>query len=129
VGQPTALVAAPLFLLYAGLGLAISRRRRAERVGPGMQGSGSFVRLQRAHGNAAEHIPLVLLGLFLLESTGGDRRLVLALGGVFVLARLAHASGIFIRSRHPLHYLGAATTYALEISLAFLLAMAFIRQR
>src|SRR4051812_25920450 len=68
-GMPfkTALVAAPLLLLIAGLGLAISMRRRREGIGPGMAGDVAFTRLQRAHGNAVEHSPMLLLGLLFLE--------------------------------------------------------------
>jgi uncharacterized membrane protein YecN with MAPEG domain len=124
----TALVAAPLLLLIAGLGMAISMRRRRERIGPGMAGDAAFLRLQRAHGNAVEHAPILLLGLLLLELLGtGSSRLVV-LGVTILVARGAHAAGIVLRPRHPLHFLGAALSYALEVAMAFFLVFAALRR-
>jgi uncharacterized protein len=120
----TALVAAPLLLLVAGLGMAISYRRRRERIGPGMQGDAAFARLQRAHGNAVEHVPLLLVALLLLELMGGGGALVTAIGAAILVARAAHAAGLVMRPRHPLHVLGAALTYALEVLLGWLLLYA-----
>jgi hypothetical protein len=102
--------------------MAISVRRRRDRVGPGMTGDTGFTRLQRAHGNAAEHIPPVLLGLLLLELTGFSRTAILVLGIAFVLGRFAHAAGIILRPRHPLHTFGGAATYTIEVALGVLLA-------
>jgi uncharacterized membrane protein YecN with MAPEG domain len=122
----TSLVAAPLALLVAGLGLQISRRRRRDRIGPGMTGDPSFVRLQRAFGNAVEHTPLVLLLLLMLELSGGSKVLVLGVGAALLVSRFAHAAGIILRPRHPLHFAGAATTYGLEVVLAILLVRAYM---
>lgn len=116
----TACVAAVLIFFVTVLALEISRRRFTQRIGPGMQGDSSFVRLQRAHGNALEHVPLVLIGLLLLELRG-ERGAVEALGVLFVLSRLSHAGGFLIRPRHPLHPLGAVLTYAVEVAIVALL--------
>jgi len=123
----TALVAAPLLLLIAGLGMAISMRRRREGIGPGMAGDAAFVRLQRAHGNAVEHAPLLLLGLLLLELLGAGPSRLIALGVAILVARGAHAAGILLRPRHPLHFLGGALTYTLEVAMAFFLVFAALR--
>ena len=117
----TALVAAPLLLLIAGLGMTISIRRRRERIGPGMTGDAAFTRLQRAHGNAVEHVPLLLLGLLLLELLGTASWQVVALGIAILVSRAAHAAGILQRPRHPLHALGGALTYTLEVVIACVL--------
>jgi uncharacterized membrane protein YecN with MAPEG domain len=117
----TALVAGPLLFFVAVLGIVISSRRRRERIGPGMAGDASFVRLQRAHGNAVEHIPLLLAGMLLLELMGAGGTLLAAVGVAILLARAAHASGLLLRPRHPLHFFGGALTYALEILLGCLL--------
>lgn len=120
----TALVAGPLLLLVAGLGLVISSRRRRERIGPGMPGDASFVRLQRAHGNAVEHVPLLIVAMLLLELMGGRGALVTAVGVAILVARAAHPAGLVVRTRHPLHVLGAALTYTLEILLGCILLYA-----
>jgi uncharacterized protein len=114
----TALVAAPLLLLVAGLGMAISQRRRREGIGPGMTGDPAFTRLQRAHGNAVEHVPLLLVALLLLELLGTGSGVIWAFGAAILLARLAHAAGIVLRMRHPLHFVGSALTYTLEVAMA-----------
>jgi hypothetical protein len=123
----TALVAAPLLLLIAGLGLGISMRRRRDHIGPGMTGDAAFTRLQRAHGNAVEHVPVLLVALLLLELLGASSSHLIALGVAIVVARAAHAAGIILRPRHPLHALGGALTYTLEIAMAFMLAFAVAR--
>jgi hypothetical protein len=117
----TGLIAAPLAIWMAALGMAISRRRFRGRIGPGMTGDESFTRLQRAHGNAIEHIPLVLVLLLLLELSGASPTLIYTLGGIFVAARIAHPIGLMTRSKHPLHIGGAAATYLLEFGLGVLL--------
>jgi uncharacterized membrane protein YecN with MAPEG domain len=124
----TALVAAPLLLLIAGLGMAISMRRRREGIGPGMAGDPTFTRLQRAHGNAIEHSPILLLALLLLELLGAGPSELTAFGVAIVVARVAHAAGIVQRPRHPLHIVGAALTYTLEVAMAFVLVFTALRR-
>ena|SRR5689334_23371509 len=124
----TALVAAPLLLLIAGLGVAISSHRRRQGIGPGMAGDVAFTRLQRAHGNAVEHSPMLLLGLLFLELLGARSPVLIAFGVAIVVARIAHAAGITQRPRHPLHVLGAALTYFLEVALAVYLVFAALRR-
>jgi|1185.fasta_scaffold01441_4 uncharacterized membrane protein YecN with MAPEG domain len=124
----TALVAAPLLLLIAGLGMAISMRRRRERIGPGMAGDATFIRLQRAHGNAVEHSPLLLLAMLLLELLGARSAALIAFGAAIVVARAAHAAGILQRPRHPLHTLGGALTYTLEVAMAVSLVLTAMRR-
>ena len=123
----TALVAGPLLLFVAVLGIVISSRRRRERIGPGMAGDASFVRLQRAHGNAVEHVPLLLVGMLLLEVLGAGAAMLTAVGAAILLARAAHAAGLLLRTRHPLHFFGGALTYTLEILLGCLLLSAAAR--
>jgi uncharacterized membrane protein YecN with MAPEG domain len=124
----TALVAAPLLLLIAGLGMAISMRRRRQGIGPGMVGDATFIRLQRAHGNAVEHAPILLLALLLLELLGAGPSELTVFGVAIVVSRAAHAAGIIQRPRHPLHIVGAALTYTLEVAMAFVLVFTALRR-
>jgi uncharacterized membrane protein YecN with MAPEG domain len=123
----TALVAAPLLLLIAGLGMAVTIRRRRQGIGPGMAGDATFNRLQRAHGNAVEHAPILLLALLLLELLGAGSSELIVFGVAIVVARAAHAAGIVQRPRHPLHVLGAALTYLLEVTMAVVLVFTALR--
>ncbi len=103
-------------------------RRRRDRIGPGMTGDAAFTRLQRAHGNAIEHVPVLLVALLLLELLGASSLQMVALGVAILVARAAHASGIILRPRHPLHTLGGALTYTLEIAMACMLVFAVARR-
>jgi uncharacterized membrane protein YecN with MAPEG domain len=124
----TALVAAPLLLLIAGLGMAISMRRRREGIGPGMAGDAGFIRLQRAHGNAVEHSPILLLALLLLELLRASPSALIAFGVTIIVARAAHAVGILQRPRHSLHALGGALTYGLEVAMAVSLVLTAVKR-
>ena|SRR5256885_5836670 len=124
----TAAVAAFLLLLVAGLGLRISLRRRREHIGPGMSGDAVFTRLQRAHGNAVEHAPLLVLAMLLLELLGASSAALVGFAVAIVVARAAHAAGIILRPRHPLHTLGSALTYALEVAMAMSLVFITLKR-
>jgi uncharacterized membrane protein YecN with MAPEG domain len=110
----TALAAGPVALLIAVLGIAISLNRLARRAtGPGFHG------LQRAHGNACEHTPLLLILLFLAETLHSPHWvLVLAAWGI-IAARLLHAVGLILArgGTNPLQFVGAGLTYTLEVGL------------
>lgn len=109
----------PATLLYGGLsallllalGFNVSRLRGAARAGPGAVPP-ELVRPVRAHGNAAEWMPVGLLLLLALELSGGPSRFALhLLGGGFLLARVLHAAGLYGRNR--LSVAGAGITYLL----------------
>jgi uncharacterized protein len=119
----TAALAAFLLLLVAGLGLRISLRRRREHIGPGMTGDAAFTRLQRAHGNAVEHAPLLVLAMLLLELLGASPAQLVGYAVAIVVARATHAAGIILRPRHPMHTVGGALTYTLEVAMAVSLAL------
>jgi uncharacterized membrane protein YecN with MAPEG domain len=66
--------------------------------------------------------------MLLLELCGTSSTALVALGIAIVVARGAHAARIVLRSRHPLHFAGAALTYALEVVLACMLFATFVRR-
>ncbi len=113
----SAWIAAPLMLLLTVLGLRISGLRvsGAARAAPE-----PFTRWQRAHGNAVEHVPFVMLLLFMLELARGGKAMILAIGVPFVLARLGHAYGTTAPRKWP-KFIGAAVTYAVELAVGVLL--------
>jgi uncharacterized protein len=119
----TALAAGPVAVLIALLGSTISLIRLAKRAsGP------RFERLQRAHGNAIEHVPLMLLLLFIAEALHAPRVLLLVAAVSIIVGRFAHAAGMLLRQArpHPLQFFGAGVTYLVESGLGVLvLALAF----
>ena len=112
--MPTAI---PVTLLYAGLtgllvlllGLNVSRAR-GRTVGVTTPLPPELVRPVRAHGNAAEWVPLGLVLLLALELSGtaGSGTLHLLGGGLF-LGRLLHAAGVLGRTK--LSLAGATLNY------------------
>ena len=111
-------ISVPVTLLYGGLnallvtllGLNVSRLRIATGALAGQPQPGALTLPVRAHGNAAEWVPLGLVLLLVLElSRPGGRFPLHLLGGSFFLARVLHAAGFLWRSR--LSVAGAALNY------------------
>lgn len=109
----------PVTLLYGGLnallvialGLNVSRLRIATRALPEQPEPKQLTVPVRAHGNAAEWVPLGLVLLLALEVSHPERRFSLhLLGGTFFLARVLHAVGFY--SRVMLRVAGATLNYA-----------------
>ena len=108
----------PITLLYAGLnallvialGLNVTRLRIVTRTDAGQPHPKELSLPLRAHGNAAEWVPLGLVLLLVLElSKSGSSFTLHLLGGAFFLARVLHAAGFY--GRTPLRVAGAALNY------------------
>jgi uncharacterized membrane protein YecN with MAPEG domain len=106
-----------LVILYFALAVNVSMTRGRTKTGIGMgsEASGPLVRAVRAHGNAAESIPIfVTLFLYFLMS-GAHGWIVWVVIGITV-CRVLHAAGMlastdFNKPPHPLRALGATGTY------------------
>lgn len=107
----------PATLLYGGLlgllfvvlsGLVSLERLRLKTRGPATAHP-SLYRASRAHGNLAESAALAVALLAVCELSHGDSRVVHALGGSYLLARLLHAPSWFIK-RPILRTTGATLT-------------------
>jgi uncharacterized protein len=111
-------IAIPVTLLYGGLnallvvvlGFNVSRIRIATKTLAGLPQPQELTLPVRAHGNAAEWVPLGLVLLLALELSGAVSPFSLhLLGGLFFLARVLHAVGFYSRTR--LTVAGAALNY------------------
>ena len=118
-------VPVPVTLLYGGLnallvtllGLNVSRLRGALGVGVGTPLPEELVRPSRAHGNAAEWVPLGLVLLLVLELSGAGTRFTLHLaGGTLLLGRALHAAGFLGKSK--LSTVGATLTYLVLLAMS-----------
>jgi len=97
-------------LLVTVLGGNVSRLRGKLQAGLGVPLPGDLVRPQRAHGNAAEWVPLWLALLVALELSGRVPQFWLhLLAGTFFGARVLHAIGFYRKSK--LSIPGAGLTY------------------
>lgn len=81
-----------LLLLY--LSLRVVGRRRSAQVSLGTGGDADLEVRTRAHGNAAEYIPVTMLGLFVLAAMDAPLWMIHAIGGVFTAGRILHAIGL-----------------------------------
>ena len=91
----TAIFAALLALVYAGLTVWVMLSRTSKGA---LQGDGGDEALQkriRAHGNFGEYVPLSLLVIGFYEGGGGNHGLVLALLWLLLIGRLLHPVGLF----------------------------------
>jgi len=95
----TGLYLAILALLYAVLGLQVSRLRRGNRV---LFGDGDNRQLRsaiRAHANFIEYVPIIVLMVALLEMSGTPALPVHLLMGTLLIARLLHPLGMYVGPR------------------------------
>ena len=124
----TGLYAGLLALLYGYLGFRVGPLR--SRLGISMfDGGDKQLGLEmRRHGNFAEYVPFTLLLLALIEMNGAPAAAVHALGGVLVLARIAHPIGLqWDKLNDPLRGIGAGGT-ALVMTVAAIWAIVqFVR--
>lgn len=112
-----------ILLMALGLYTAFGRLKHRQSLGHG--GSDELEMRMRRHGNLAEHAPIVLLTLALIEISGGDRRMVAALAVWLVAARLLHPIGLNTKGPTVPRFLGAASTFAIgAIAGLWLLAIA-----
>jgi len=84
-----------LGLLYAGLGMQVSRLRRGHRV---LFGDGDNIKLRsaiRAHANFIEYVPIITLMVAMLEMSGLGAMWVHLLMGTLLLSRLLHPLGMY----------------------------------
>ena len=113
--NPFLLCSAALVLLFAALSFNVSRMRLRRRKFPDVT-EAEVNKAIRAHGNAAEYIPLFVAMFLYLNSTQPSPGAFLV--GIAVLAtvsRFVHAAGMFriaaVTERHPLRFYGALGTY------------------
>ena len=92
--EAVALYSGLFVLLFVGLKLNAGRVRASEKVNFGEGGSDQMRQAMRVQGNAVEDVPITLLGLYGLAALAAPVMLIHALGGSFILFRLAHAFGL-----------------------------------
>lgn len=123
----TGLYAALVGLLMLGLAVRVMLLRRQTSIGLGDGGNRSVACAARAHGNAAEYVPLALILLLLLELNQTLPWLLHVFGIGLVVARVAHAMGL---SRtpgvSPGRVIGAALTLLVIAVMALMLIWQYV---
>jgi uncharacterized membrane protein YecN with MAPEG domain len=112
-------------LLYAALGLQVSRLRRGNRV---LFGDGDNIKLRsaiRAHANFAEYVPLIVLMVAILEMSGLPALWVHLLMAALLIGRLLHPLGMYVGPRTLQFQIcrvgGISLTLVVLVASAFLL--------
>ncbi len=89
-----ALYAALLVLMGVGLTYLVINQRRLKKIGIGDGGDKTAARMIRVHGNFCENAPFALALLILLPLLGASGWTIHAVGGLFLVGRIAHAVGL-----------------------------------
>lgn len=90
----TGLYAACLTLLYLVLAVRIIRLRWKHRVGIGSGNAEDLQAAVRVHGNFIEYVPLALILMAAVESSGVANGLLHGIGIALVAVRISHAIGL-----------------------------------
>jgi len=117
-----------LGLLLFGLGLAVSLTRgSAQRIiGYSDDPTDRLHKLCRAHGNAAEYVPILALLIYILGARGPSAWLTWTFVAA-TLFRYLHAAGMIfpasLAAPNPMRFLGALGTYVVGFVLAIALVV------
>lgn len=90
----TAFVAAVCALMLLITAIMTVRARLAAKIAFGDGGNARLVSASRSHGNLAEHAPIVIILLFLLESARANHMALMGIGALFLVGRVAHIVGL-----------------------------------
>ena len=108
----TGLYAGLFGLIVLALSFRVSMIRKNNKVGLGTGDNAKVQLAMRAHGNAIEYIPILLIMLATYELNGGISSIAHGFGIALIVVRLAHAIG-FSEGTSLGRYWGAVGTYLL----------------
>lgn len=121
--------------LYAGLNIIlvlflaanVSRHRRRAKVSLGTGTDAGLEQACRAHGNTVEYVPIALIGLVLIATSGFPAFLVHALGIALTLGRFVYAYGLLTSPGPSMgRMIGTGLTWLVLLVSALLLIQAAI---
>jgi len=119
----TAFVAAICALMLLVTAIDTVRQRLRLKSAFGDAGDAKLISASRSHGNLAEHAPIVILLIGVLELSNAHHITLMAIGALFLLGRVAHIIGLYTPSepgKAPLgRQVGVVATW---FTLAFLSA-------
>lgn len=95
----TAVTAAVLALVLLALAIQTVRKRLQLKAAFGDANDRGLIAATRSHGNLAEHAPIVLIMLGLVEASGANADLLTGIAAAFVAGRVAHAIGLHQESK------------------------------
>ncbi len=102
-------------LIFFALSLRVSSARGKHKVSLGDGGNVELLQRIRAHANFAEFVPMVLILMGLVESSGGNRLLLGIVGVTLILCRIAHAWGMDAPAPNPGRVVGTSGTFLILV--------------
>ena len=125
----TAALAISMATLLLLLAIDTVRNRFRTRIPHGTGDDARLTMASRAHGNLAEHAPIVIILVALLELSNASHVGLMAVSGLFILGRLAHIWGLYHPRESgppPARAFGVVTTWIVIAALiAWTLVMLF----
>jgi len=101
--------------------------RRTKKVGIGDNGDVIGQCVIRTHANAVEYIPMMILLMAAYELNGGSGMVLYIIGGLSVLARVMHASGLSKSAGVTTgRFYGTVLTWLIIVTLAVLNILKFV---
>ena len=117
--QITSLYAAIFAILIIFLAYKVVNFRRTKQVGLGDNGDESGILAIRAHANAVEYIPMIVILMALFESGDGNSMLLHGIGIIAVFARVIHAFGLSSSAGKSMgRFYGTLFTWVITLVLA-----------
>lgn len=110
--QITLLTAGILGLMLLLLGLRVSAARRAAGVSMGDGGNARLLERIRSQANFAEHAPIGLFLVFLVEQTHGSGALAAGLAIALVVGRILHPVGMTMPAPNAPRVAGMLLTWS-----------------
>ena len=111
----TAFVGAVCALLLLFTAMLTVRQRLRLKAAFGDHGDAKLIAASRSHGNLAEHAPIVIILIGLLETVDANHMALMAIGATFLIGRVAHIIGLYapISGKPPVpRQIGVIATWA-----------------
>mgnify|MGYP003605015167 CR=1 FL=1 len=116
--QTTLSLAAAAAILNVWIMIRVSALRVSGKVIHGDGGNAALMKRMRAHANFVENVPLALILIAAIEISAKGGLWLSVWGGVFMLARIAHAFGMDGTSANKLRMIGTIITMLTQLGLA-----------
>lgn len=114
----TALYMGLFLLLLLVLAIGVVRQRLSTNTALGDGGHPGLIKAMRSHGNAIEYVPVVMLGLAVLELNGAGSLGLHLYGSGFLIARFSHAFGMqLVNEANNFRKIGIVLTWVIMLAM------------
>ncbi len=113
----TLIIAVALAVVNLWLSIRTGQVRRAAQVSVGDGENALLKARMRAHANFIEYVPMALILMALIDSSGANSRLLWLFGIALVIGRIIHPFGMERPSPNPFRVTGIMLTYLVTVAL------------